>query len=96
MEFEWDVRKAEANWGKHGVRFSESLQVFEDEYAITVLDEDSDPREQRFVTIGTGSKGRVLVVVYAYRGADIRIISARQAVARERNDYEEVRREGRS
>jgi uncharacterized DUF497 family protein len=36
MKFEWDARKANTNYKKHGVRFSESLTVFEDDYAITI------------------------------------------------------------
>jgi len=91
MAFEWDVRKAETNYRKHGIHFSESLPVFEDDYAITIIDEESDPHEQRFVSIGTGVMGRVLVVVYTYRGSNIRIISARLAEARERGDYEDIR-----
>jgi len=91
MRFEWDARKAEANYKKHGVRFTESLPVFEDEEAITIADEDSDPHEVRFVTMGSGAKGRVLVVVYCYRGKKIRIISARVATPRERRQYEELR-----
>ena len=91
MGFEWDVRKAEANFKKHGVRFSEALPVFEDDYAITITDDESDPLEQRFVSMGMGVKGRVLVVVYSYRGRNIRIISARVAEAQERSQYEEAR-----
>ena len=91
MVFEWDVKKAEANYKKHGVRFSETLPVFEDEYAITITDDESDPEEQRFVSIGTGAKERVLVVVYSYRDKKIRIISARLAEAHERRQYEEAR-----
>jgi len=34
-------------------------------------------------------KGRVLAVVYSYRGKNIRIISARLAEAFERSQYEE-------
>ena len=89
--FEWDVRKAESNFEKHGVRFSESLAVFEDDYAITITDDESDPSEQRFVSIGTGVKERVLVVVYSYRGENIRMISTRLAEAHERRQYEETR-----
>lgn len=91
MSFEWDLRKAEANFKKHGVRFAESLPVFEDDYAITIADDESDPDEQRFISMGTGVKGRVLVVVYSYRGRKIRIISARLAEAHERSQYEESR-----
>jgi len=91
MAFEWDVRKAESNFRKHGVLFPESVPVFEDDNAITIVDDESDPDEQRFVSLGTGVKGRVLVVVYAYRKKNIRIISARLAEARERRQYEEAR-----
>jgi uncharacterized DUF497 family protein len=91
MSCEWDPRKAEANFRKHGVRFSEAEPVFTDDLAVTNADDESDPDEQRFVSIGTGAKGRVLVVVYCYRGSKIRILSARPAEAHERKQYEEHR-----
>jgi uncharacterized protein len=50
MGFEWDAEKAEANCKKHGVRFAECIPVFEDDYAITITDDESDPGEQRFVS----------------------------------------------
>jgi len=91
MNFEWDARKAEANYRKHGIRLQESLPLFEDEYAITIIDDESDPHEQRFVSIGTGVKGRVLLAIYTYRGKIIRVISVRPAEAHERRQYEENR-----
>jgi uncharacterized DUF497 family protein len=91
VAFEWDPHKALANFRKHGVHFSEALSVFNDEYGVTVVDDESDPEEQRFVTVGMGLKGRVLVVVYSYRGAAIRIVSARTATRSERRQYEEHR-----
>ncbi|MFP5235387.1 MAG: BrnT family toxin [Acidobacteriota bacterium] len=89
--FVWDPAKAEANFAKHGVRFAEAEPVFEDDFAITIADDISDPDEQRLVTIGTGAKDRVLVVVFCYRGDQIRIISARTAEPQERIQYEEAR-----
>jgi len=91
MSFEWDLRKAEANFRKHGVRFAEAEPVFVDDLAITISDDESDPEEERFVSIGKGVKERILVVVYCYRGSNIRIISARLAEAHERAQYEEHR-----
>ena len=91
MSCEWDPRKDEANFRKHGVRFAEAEPVFVDDFAITNTDDESSLHEQRFVSIGMGVKGRVLVVVYCYRGNKIRIISARPAVAPERRQYEERR-----
>ena len=67
MGIEWDAEKAQANFNKHGVRFAECIPVFEDDYAITITDDESDPGEQRFVSLGMGAKGRVLVVAYSYR-----------------------------
>ena len=87
--FEWDKEsKAGANFRKHGVRMPEAIPVFDDPYAITLADEESDPGEQRFVTVGLGALGRLLVVVYTWRGENIRIISARPAEAHEREEYE--------
>jgi uncharacterized DUF497 family protein len=54
MSFEWDPQKAEANFKKHGVRFPEAEPVFEDDYAITIKDDESDSGEQRFVSMGMG------------------------------------------
>jgi len=91
MSCEWDTRKAETNFSKHGVRFAEAEPVFEDDFAITITDDESDPHELRYVSIGIGVKRRVLVVVYCFRGSRIRIISARPAEAHERRQYEEQR-----
>jgi uncharacterized DUF497 family protein len=70
---------------------SEAVSAFEDDYAITITDDESDPHEQRFISIGLGAKGRTLVVVYSYRHANVRIISARAAEPHERWEYEENR-----
>ncbi len=87
VSFEWDPEKAAVNARKHGVRFAEAVGVFDDDYAITIRDNTSTG-EERFVTIGEGIKGAVLVVVYCYRVDDIRIISARRATKPEREQYE--------
>jgi uncharacterized DUF497 family protein len=91
MAFEWDPQKAAENFAKHQVRFAEAVPVFEDDYAIVITDDESDPDEARFVAIGTGAVARILVVIFCYRGDDIRIISARFATVDERRQYEEQR-----
>ena len=91
VSFEWDPNKAAANVRKHGVQFSEVVGVFSDDYAITINDDESDPDEQRFVTLGMGIKGSILVVVYCYRGENVRILSARTAGPLEREQYEAQR-----
>jgi len=90
--FEWDEEsKAGTNFRKHGVRMPEAIPVFDDPYAITITDDVSDPSEERFVTLGMGAAGRLLVVVYTWRDENIRIISARPGEAHEREQYEAER-----
>ena len=92
MAFEWDQEsKAGINFRKHGVRMPEAIPVFDDPYALTIPDDESDPNERRFVTVGLGAMGRLLVVVYTWRGENIRIISARVAEAHESEHYEAER-----
>ena len=50
-------------------------------------DPDADA-EERFVAVGLGITGDVLVVVYTIRGEDIRLISARRATRQEIREYE--------
>jgi uncharacterized protein len=87
MAYHWNRDKAASNLRKHGIDFADAVSVFSDDLAITIPDERFD--EERFVTIGMDAFGRVLVVVYTWRGNEIRLISARQATRRERNQYEE-------
>ncbi len=88
MQVVWDPRKAASNQRKHGIRFSDAEAVLFDPFALTR--EDSQARgEQRFVSMGTDSSGRIVVIVYSYRGQTIRLISARTATRSERKNYEE-------
>ncbi len=62
--------------------------VLFDPNALTREDTEAQG-EQRFVSLGMDSSGRIPVVVYAYRGETIRLISARAANGGERKAYEE-------
>jgi uncharacterized DUF497 family protein len=84
--FEWDKLKAKENKSKHGISFADTFAVFEDPNAVTL--EDFRRGEQRCVTVGMDAFGRILVVVYTWRGDNIRIISARKAVRYEVRQYE--------
>ena len=91
MAITWDPAKAKANIRKHGIRFADAVLALDDPEAITLIDGESDPIEQRFVTLGLDPQGRLLVVVYTWRGEDIRLISARPAEPHERKEYENER-----
>jgi hypothetical protein len=91
MRVVWDQEKARQNAQKHGVRFADAVSVLDDPYAITIPDYESEPTEVRWVTLGADALGRVLVVVYVFRGEDIRLVSARPAEPHERKEYETQR-----
>ena len=90
MDYEWDPEKAAQNLRTHGVHLSYGTDVLEDMYALTREDASAQD-EQRWVSVGMDGLGRVLTVVYAYRGERIRLISARRATRREREYYERKR-----
>jgi len=88
MPVTWDPNKAEINFKKHGIRFSDADVVLYDPFAMT-LEEHVVANEQRFVTIGSDAVGRIVAVVYSYRTDNVRLISARKATPKERKQYEE-------
>ena len=67
---------------------ADAVAVLEDETALTMRDPFSED-EERWITLGLDAFGRVLVVVYAWRGECVRLISARKATPGERRRYEE-------
>lgn len=89
MKFDWDLVKADSNERKHGVTFDEASTVFGDELSVTGRDLTHSIGENRSVTFGLSSQGRVVVVSHTDRGAVIRIISARPATRKEKRIYEE-------
>ena len=89
MHFEWDPKKAAANRCKHGVTFEEASSALRDVFSATAHDPDHSDDEERFVTFGVSSQGRLLTVAHTNRGNAIRIISARLATNIERQIYEE-------
>jgi len=87
MRCTFDPAKAASNLKKHGVSFADAEGVLSDPLAITVEDPDA-AGEPRFVAIGLGSAGELLVVVYTERADGFRLISARRATRKERKHYE--------
>jgi uncharacterized DUF497 family protein len=93
-EVTWDALKAEANIDKHGVTFAEAATVLLDPLALTVFDDEHSQEEDRWFTLGTSSDGKLLAVAHTFQEpsdsapATVRIISARPATRREREQYE--------
>jgi hypothetical protein len=68
VTFEWDARKAAANFKKHGVTFEEGSSVFFDPLAITYPDPDHSLEECRELTVGYTMKEEVVLVSHCERG----------------------------
>ena len=93
MNFVWDVKKEESNKKTHGLDFSFAEAVFADPLRVTAYDRFENG-EDRYHALGiVGGGYTILLVVYAMPDPDddelIRVISLRQATARERKNYAE-------
>jgi len=89
VPLEWDQRKADLNYRKHGVSFEEAATALEDRLSKVLPDPDHSDDEERFVAFAMSPRGRLLVIAHTFRGDRIRLISARRATPRERRIYEE-------
>jgi len=93
--FEWDPQKAAENTAKHQVAFELAATVFRDPLHVAVYDDEHSDAEDRWVTLGRAENGKLLVVAHTFEetvggdSAKIRVISAREATRRERQDYED-------
>ena len=87
--FEWDTDKAKKNIKVHGISFDEASTVFKDNLSLTIYDPLHSEEEDRLILIGNSCKNRLLVIVHMERGDKIRIITARKATKKEREQYEE-------
>ena len=89
MRFDWDPNKARSNEKRHALSFEEAATVFYDPLSATFDDPDHSGEESRFITVGYSSRNRLCVVVHTEREDTLRIISAREATAHERQRHEE-------
>ncbi len=92
LVFKWDVAKASANLLKHGVSFELAVRVFADPLAFSCQDR-IESGEQRWQTLGMADGVLLLLVAHTAEDQDdgevVRIISARRATRKERQDYEQ-------
>jgi uncharacterized DUF497 family protein len=92
LQFEWDERKARFNLEKHSVNFETAQTVFNDPLAYIFDDTWHSVGEPREIIIGHDCTYRLLLVCFTERDNRIRIISARLATKKERQNYEKYRR----
>ena len=85
--FEWDNKKAIANFRKHKIKFELACEAFFDPF-VCYLDEEIVGSELRERLVGLTTTWLLLYIVYVMRGNVIRIISARLVTKEEREEYE--------
>ncbi|MDP3148111.1 MAG: BrnT family toxin [Ignavibacteria bacterium] len=85
----WDKNKAKLNFVKHNLSFEEAATVFADPLAFVFDDDEHSRTEERALIIGHTKKNKVIIVSFTERDQHIRIISARKATKKEKEDYEE-------
>jgi uncharacterized DUF497 family protein len=88
MKFEWDDKKNEANFRKHGLYLDQAIDAFSDPIGQERYDEKhSGIGEERRILVGF-AKNRPLFVVFTEPAPDtIHLISARRAKKYELEDY---------
>ncbi len=84
MDFEFDPIKSAKNQEKHGIDFVEAQQLWadEDRLEIPAITED----EPRFILLAH-HREEIWAAIFTYRGARIRLISARRARREEKELY---------
>ena len=95
MHFEWDEDKNRENNKRHDISFEEAREVFDDPFHISIMDRRFDYFEERWITVGSSKSKRVIVIGHLYflkeDGEEvIRIITARKATKKEREQYENI------
>ena len=93
LDTTWDPVKAQSNVAKHGVTFVQAATVLLDALALTTFDSAHSETDERWFTLGNSSDGKLLAVSHTYQHTvpihvSVRIISAREATKRERQQYE--------
>lgn len=88
IEFEWDPKKAQSNFRKHGVTFEEAIFTFYDPLACKDMDHKHSIVEKRELIIGKVDFNTITVSFTVRNdGLTYRIISARRANEKEKEKY---------
>jgi uncharacterized protein len=93
LDITWDPAKAQSNLSKHGVSFTRAASVLLDPLALTVFDAAHSDQDERWFTLGLTLDGTLLAIAHTYQStgpdtATVRLISARAATRREREQYQ--------
>ncbi len=95
LDISWDPVKAQANLAKHSVSFTRAATALLDPLALTIFDAAHSETEERWFTLGLTRDGLLLAISHTYQvsgpaSAKVRLISARIATRRERDQYQNL------
>jgi uncharacterized DUF497 family protein len=76
------------NLSKHGIDFVDAKEIWQGE-VLEVPSEQQEHAEQRHIAYGL-LEGRIIAVVFTWRGEARRLISARRARSHERRNYQDA------
>jgi uncharacterized DUF497 family protein len=93
--FDWDSGNIDKNLNKHGLDYFTIEEIFFNQPLIVVEDFEHSEREERCYSLGRTDKSEVLFTVFTIRNDKIRVISSRKANRKEREIYEEFKRDTR-
>lgn len=85
-EFEWDLSKEAKNVKERNLDFTTASRIW-DGLVLEKVDDRRDHGETRILAFGK-IDGRLMAVLFTWRGAARRIISARKANKREQRHFE--------
>lgn len=85
MSFEWDEDKRLQNFHKHGIDFVDAKEIWS-KYHVEIPSGQIAQGEVRRLAIGE-LRGRIVTVVFTWRGEVRRLISARNARQKEKKAY---------
>ena len=86
MDFEWDENKRQRNIRNHGIDFERAKEIWQGS-VLEVPSSQTRHGEERFLATGL-SAGRLITVVFTWRGTNRRLISARVARQHEGENYQ--------
>ncbi len=93
FDFEWDKGNKTKNAVKHKISIEEVETVFQSGLALPLGIQINPPAsEQRLGLVGPTLNGRLLQIAFVLREGRVRVISARPAHRKEKNQYEEILR----
>lgn len=88
MEFEWHEQKRRTNLAAHGIDFEDAIRIWESP-VVEISSPQLHHGEERFLAVGR-CEGRIITVVFTWRGRVRRLISARAARRYGRENYEKI------